>query len=256
MTGSFILLVFLAVLSQLMRSPKFKGNMGEWAMSVGASFRLPKETYIKLENVTLPTRSGTTQIDHVFVSKYGVFVVEVKNMNGWIFGDEESRVWTQTLRGKKYKFQNPLIQNAGHVRAVREVTGLPAKAVISVVAFVGDGQLKTDMPENVQRSGKAISYILSFWQVLLTDDQVQDAIAALSNRRLADTPETTREHIEHLKVKRNRRLSSRSGFVSSDEDECPLCGSLLVQRIAKRGPNTGRQFLGCESFPSCRFTRF
>lgn len=256
MTGSLLLLVFLAVLNQLMRSPKFKGNMGEWAMSVGASFRLPKDTYIKLENVTLPTRSGTTQIDHVFVSKYGIFVVEVKNMNGWIFGDEENRVWTQTLRGKKYKFQNPLIQNAGHVRAVRAATGLPTRSVISVVAFVGDAQLKTDMPENVQRSGKAISYILSFWEILLTDDQVKGAIKALSNRRLADTPETTRAHIEHLKIKRARHMSSRSNFVSSDGDECPLCGSLLVQRTAKRGSNAGRQFLGCESFPSCRFTRF
>ena len=34
---------------------------------------------------------GTTQIDHIFVSHYGVFVVETKNTSGWIFGNERDR---------------------------------------------------------------------------------------------------------------------------------------------------------------------
>ena len=29
---------------------------------------------------------GTTQIDHILVSKYGIFVIETKNRKGWIFG--------------------------------------------------------------------------------------------------------------------------------------------------------------------------
>ena len=35
---------------------------------------------------------------------------------------------------------------------------------------------------------------------------------------------------------------------------CPRCGSELVARQAKRGANAGNRFLGCSSFPKCRYT--
>ena len=35
---------------------------------------------------------------------------------------------------------------------------------------------------------------------------------------------------------------------------CPSCGSELVERQAKRGTNAGNTFLGCSSFPKCRYT--
>lgn len=35
---------------------------------------------------------------------------------------------------------------------------------------------------------------------------------------------------------------------------CPRCGSELVERQAKRGTNAGNTFLGCTSFPKCRYT--
>jgi restriction system protein len=36
---------------------------------------------------------------------------------------------------------------------------------------------------------------------------------------------------------------------------CPKCGNHLVERQAKRGANVGNRFLGCSSFPKCRFTQ-
>ncbi len=36
---------------------------------------------------------------------------------------------------------------------------------------------------------------------------------------------------------------------------CPRCGSDLVERQAKRGNNAGNTFLGCTSFPKCRYTK-
>lgn len=38
-------------------------------------------------------------------------------------------------------------------------------------------------------------------------------------------------------------------------DTCPRCGSDLVRRIVRRGPHSGQAFLGCSSFPGCRFTQ-
>lgn len=36
---------------------------------------------------------------------------------------------------------------------------------------------------------------------------------------------------------------------------CPKCGSNMVLRKAAKGPNQGKDFWGCERFPSCRGTR-
>ena len=36
---------------------------------------------------------------------------------------------------------------------------------------------------------------------------------------------------------------------------CPRCGGRLVVRTARRGEFAGRRFLGCETYPGCRYTR-
>jgi restriction system protein len=68
---------------------------GEFLVNTAARLFLPKDEYHLIKNVTLPTDDGTTQIDHIIVSRYGVFVIETKNMKGWIFGSANQRTWTQ-----------------------------------------------------------------------------------------------------------------------------------------------------------------
>ncbi len=139
------------LLGSALKAP-IKGKIGETLVQAGAAVMLPSSVYRQFHDVTLPTESGTTQIDHVFVSVFGVFVVETKNMSGWIFGSEQDRNWTQVFpRGRKVRFQNPLRQNHGHVRALEGAIsgiGLPRGTVKSVVV-VGDAELKRKMPKNV-----------------------------------------------------------------------------------------------------------
>lgn len=58
-------------------------STGELGESFVAEYleQLPDGYYI-YNDVVLPTERGTTQIDHVVVSKYGVFVIETKNYRG------------------------------------------------------------------------------------------------------------------------------------------------------------------------------
>lgn len=37
--------------------------------------------------------------------------------------------------------------------------------------------------------------------------------------------------------------------------ECPVCGSHMVKRTAKKGRRAGETFWGCSKYPSCRGTR-
>jgi len=88
--GAFlpVMLVSILILSVLyfFKSPWFKGFAGEMLVHIYAKIHLSRDKYHVLRNVTLPTADGTTQIDHIIVSEYGVFVIETKNMKGWIFG--------------------------------------------------------------------------------------------------------------------------------------------------------------------------
>jgi len=65
--------------------------------------KLDRKQYAVFHDLYLPRPDGkgTAQIDHVVVSPFGIFVIETKNMAGWIFGDERSRQWTQSIYGNQ-----------------------------------------------------------------------------------------------------------------------------------------------------------
>ncbi|NMM38590.1 MAG: NERD domain-containing protein [Glaciimonas sp.] len=217
-----------------------KGWFGEAQASLAHKLFLDSAIYISLNNVTIPTFNGTTQIDHVIVSRYGIFVVEAKNMKGWIFGDEHGRQWTQVLFGKKYKFQNPLHQNYRHTKSLSDFLSIDHNKIFSLVMFWGECEFKTPMPSNVLLKGY-LSFFKSKKQVQFSEAEVQQHVIAIRAGMLPQTWGTRSQHVEDLK----ERFSSKT--------QCPKCGSALVLRTAKKGHNVGAQFYGCSKFPACRY---
>lgn len=216
--------------------------MGEGVVRFFGWLRLPSDVYYPIHNVTLKTSDGSTQIDHIFVSRFGIFVVETKNMKGWIFGGEKQPQWTQKIYKKTIKFQNPLRQNYKHVKALESLLDVPPNIIHSIVAFVGDCSFKTPMPANVTKGYGYIRYIKSFQTPILTEEEVQRIIHQIQSGRLSPTRETHRKHVQQL----------RARFESGSERKCPRCGSPMVIRTSKRGPNAGKKFWGCSAFPKCK----
>jgi hypothetical protein len=237
-------LIPLAILAGILKSPWFKGLTGEFLVNTAAQLFLPKHEYRLIKDVTLPTKNGTTQIDHIVVSRYGVFVIETKNMKGWIFGSSNQKTWTQKIYKHTNKFQNPLHQNYKHVKTLEALLDIPATAIHSLVVFVGDSTFKTDMPDNVTYAGGYIRYIKSKREEILSMADVNAVIAQIEELRLQRGLATNRQHVNHLRTK--------SETSSSSNPQCPKCGSDMVLRTAKRGKNAGDKFWGCTSFPSCR----
>lgn len=93
-----------------------------------------------LFNVYLPRENDeTTECDVLLIAPKGIVVFESKNYSGWIFGNEKSRMWTQTLpqgKGKSMKqhFFNPIMQNALHIKELKKFIGSDIP-VYSVIAF-------------------------------------------------------------------------------------------------------------------------
>ena len=148
--GLFALLIVVKILG----SARFKCWFGERAVSKGLS-RLDPATYRAFHDIYLPRPDGqgTTQLDHVVVSPFGIFVVETKNYRGWIFGSEKQDQWTQQIYRQKNRFQNPLHQNDLHVRALMDCLDLPRDAFLPVVFFIGDAEFKNPVPPNVLNHG-------------------------------------------------------------------------------------------------------
>jgi restriction system protein len=223
-----------------------KGWIGEAASALTQKILLDPKIYTSIHNVTLQTGHGTTQIDHIIVSRHGIFVVETKNMGGWIFGDEKSPQWTQSLFGKKYRFQNPLHQNYRHTKALEAFLGIGPEKLISLVMFWGECELKTVLPPNVMTRGY-IGFIKKHDAVLFSDGEVRQIISALKSgmmpKGILKSLETRKTHLNSLEERHNSITT------------CPKCGSELILRTVKSGTNAGKQFYRGRSFPTCRFIR-
>ncbi len=239
-------LLLSLIIVGLFKSPWFKGHIGEFLVNLLATWFLDKGRYHIIKDVTLPTEDGgTTQIDHIIVSTYGVFVVETKNMKGWIFGSPHQKTWTQKIYKQAYKFQNPLHQNYKHVKTLESLLDLEGDQIYSIVVFVGASTFKTDMPENVTHGIGYIRYIKSKKTPVLNEWEVRRVSGLIESGRLERSLQTSINHVEHLKVMNQEKPIEAT-------PSCPKCGSSMVLRTAKRGSNAGNEFWGCEGYPQCR----
>lgn len=225
------------------RRRKNKGDIGESRISILNEIGLD-ENYIGLDNVLIPLPDGgTTQIDHIVVSPYGLYIIETKNMGGWIYGNEYDSQWTQVLYKQKYTFQNPLRQNYKHCQVIASALNLDNSLIHSVIVFIGDSEFKTPLPANVLNGGTAyLNYIKQPREARIPLPELPRLIAAIQKLRLENSAENHTRHIAHVEQIRS-------------EPRCPRCGGKMEKRIAKNGSHAGQAFYGCSKYPRCHGTR-
>lgn len=193
----------------------------------------------------------TTQIDHIVVSPYGIFVIETKNYDGWIFGDEKSRYWTQVLYKRKEKIFNPIWQNTGHTKALEKYLNLDSERFISIIAFSNQSTFK--FKEEFKRTKvihfrRLLQTIKQYDMTLLENDQLQKIKQNLDRLVITDRKEKSQVQKEHVQTVKQDVGKNKVTLI--DRKKCPECGSELVIRRGKYG-----SFTGCSSYPKCRYTR-
>lgn len=249
----------------------FKGFLGETVINVAMWLKLEKDIYHRLNNVTLPlANGGSTQIDHVIVSVYGIFVIETKNYKGWIYGSEKQKQWTQAFpNGSKYKFQNPLRQNYLHIKTLVDLLGLELSYFHSMIAFIGECELKTrdELPEHVLTGGM-VSYVKKKQDKILTEDEVTSIVEQIESNKFSKSWRTNRQHKAYLKDKysngskntdnptlepivketvrrtplKSREVHGWSGQTEIESSELPI-DSLNTQQIIKPHDMADKVFL-------------
>ena len=92
---SILLPTLLAILREFAcvgsTSVESVGKGGEYEVA-GKLNRLPADEYFVLNDLMVTDARGiTTQIDHVVISRFGLFVIETKCYKGWIFANPQKR---------------------------------------------------------------------------------------------------------------------------------------------------------------------
>jgi len=236
-------------------NPERKGVRGERLVHNTLTSVLNDQEYKVLTDLILPVAGGTTQIDHLVLSRFGIFVIETKNMSGWIFGSADQTNWMQVQKRSKRQFQNPLRQNYAHVKAVQEILKVDLKALHNFVVFTGTAEPKTAMPGSVAWGLKDLGRLIARQTEQIFSDAEVDAFSKkLRDQALENTKAVRNEHLQNLEKKAaaKKDTPSRNSAGNLDQTSCPKCGSEMIKRTSRK---TGDTFWGCANFPKCRGTR-
>lgn len=141
--------------------------------------------YVIFGNLIIPSISGkirSTQIDHVVISKNGIFCIETKSHKGSIYGGVRNRNWVQYLgRGSKYSFHSPIQQNKHHVASLEYLLRNVIKAPIhSYVVFPNANKVKVDGHEKDLSIEATIQRILSHQRPVYRRDEAQNIAKGLA----------------------------------------------------------------------------
>lgn len=235
----------MLILAATVKSARVKGFLGELGVRLALK-RLNKEQFYVLHNLTLSDGQKTSQIDHIIIGRNGIFVVETKNYQGWIFGSESNATWTQTIYKSKKRFPNPLRQNYGHIKMLQHHLPGYKHPMISLINFTSNATLKTiDVHSpyiHVLQTGGLICTIRSYNETVLTREAAQAYAEHLEKQNIKDK-KIKKQHVQTIKATQQKKKTAIHDGV------CPKCGHPLVTRNGKYG-----NFKACSAFPKCRFT--
>ncbi len=224
--------------------PKIKGVKGEYSVRKRLR-KLNKKEYRIFNDVYLRINGRSTQIDHLIISVYGIFVIETKNYKGWIHGGENSEYWTQSLYKKKTKIINPVRQNWAHINFLKNIlSDYKYIKYHSIIVFAGRAKLKNVYSKiPVVYKHKLLKTIkqektpyLSFEDIDVISNKIREFIVTDKKRKI--------EHKRYVKRNIKRRKKNLNSLV------CPYCGGNLVIRKGKYG-----RFYGCSNYPKCKFSK-
>ena len=196
-----------------------------------------KVEHRQINNLVLVDDNGKShQIDHIEIRHNGIFCIETKNYIGWVFGNETSEKWTQTLyTGEKHQFYNPVKQNKSHCYHISKVIG--KKYPVTSVIVMANNNAEKISANNVVNLNELKKYLSWYNDGTNLSTEEMDEIY---NKLLAARVDiTNKEHVENIK-KTQREVNNKI---------CPRGGKLVLRK------GQSGSFYGCSNYPNCKFTK-
>ncbi len=223
-----------------MHRTEFIGEEGEKIISTILR-RLPPD-YCLFDDLYFQSEEHYTQIDHVIISTFGVFVIETKNFKGCIYGSDEADFWTQKFYRTKFRFRNPIKQNYAHVMFLQSLFHISITAFIPIVVFIDRAMLMNKNRNHVIYASELRDFILKQTVQRLSSEETERLTQLIFSNNIQDKDRKCKHIAAVQKIIRDKDLMLAHRV-------CPKCGGRLVERQGKYA-----NFLGCSNYPQCRFT--
>lgn len=218
--------------------PKLKGWTNEVTIETLLK-TLNKNEYIILRNILIEKENKeTSQIDLLILSIYGTFIIESKNYDGIIKGNDTDHQWTQILGQNKYYFMNPLHQVYSQSFAIANTLDIKREDIIPIVVFSANSELKVNTSKNVIYLLETRKVIRSYKEKQYSTEQIIQFRKIIENQKITDKERITKHSSDVAQKK------------SSNKNKCPRCSGDLIERNGKYG-----KFIGCSNYPKCKYTQ-
>lgn len=242
-------------MGRLLSRPKYRSKaeaIGDYGEKYVSSYLedLPCGDYQVFNDLLICEKGHTTQIDHIVISCYGIFVLETKNYHGKIYGGGNAEYWKQYLPYVGYKkfgctqehqLRNPIRQNDGHIKALRRLVFGNDIPIYGIVVFPNNTEVLVTAEKPILRMRDVVPFIKKYKRKAFSLEQVR--LYRLLLLDVISMSESDREqHLEYVYYNKARRDSAVANGI------CPRCGGALVLRQGKYG-----NFYGCSNYPRCYF---
>ncbi len=198
------IIIFIVAIYVGIKLPTWKGRGCEYFVA-GKLNQLDPEHYIILNDLMLSSKGNieTTQIDHIVVSNYGIFILETKAHKGWIFGGVNQRYWTQIIYRHRQKFYSPLRQNFAHIRAVENLVSKHLKApIVSFAVFPIAEKIKISGTDCVGSARDIIKKINSYTNFIYSNEEKDNIFNLLATGNITNR-EVRKRHNRRVKEIKN-----------------------------------------------------
>ena len=243
-----------------------------------------------LFNVYIPRDDTTTEIDVLMIHHTGLYVLESKNYDGWIFGTDTNTNWTQSLpqghTSIKKKFYNPIMQNNTHIKYLKKQVGesvpchnivvFSERCTLKSITIKPDAEYKVIQRNNLRQTVDE----MTSRQSVLSPEQIEAIFNQLYPYTQV-TEEVKQAHIQQINQRYNTQLNTATvtdqpvvssasaipavkpvaeskplAFVDEATDFfCPECGVAIVLRTYQGGQNAGKQLYCCINNPNCGYIK-
>lgn len=219
-----------------------KGEIGEYKINIQLD-QFPRE-YRYLSDIMInnpKSISGFSQIDHVLLTPYGIFVIETKNYQGTIYGGKEQKVWS--VNGK-FKMMNPFIQNYGHIKVLMDF--LDSKLhehIFSIVTFTKRCTFKVDLEMRKISSNELIVYDIELSEFInrkisvlklqhhlpiFSAEEIETIYSRIIKANITDS--TLREKHKSV-ISKTKADNERSDKLLSSQ-KCKVCNQPVSEKVA------------------------
>ena len=161
---------------------------------------------------------------------------------GIITGNEYDDNWNQILFNNKEVLRNPIKQNNGHIKALKDVIpALRYKKINSIILFTKRSNLKVNTETTVIYYNKVNKVIKRSRKKEFTKEEVDYIYKKLNELNI----DCFKQRVVHVKnVKRNIKEAEKK----LRKNKCPRCGGKLKKKKGKYG-----KFKRCKNYPECTF---